>query len=164
MTIVDIDLEDEDAMQLWVAVGHLASQLPGQWTLVGGLMVQLHALEHGITDVRPTRDIDILGQSRPQDALRSIDVALRGMGFEPLLPDLDGYAHRYERDGVIVDLLAPDGINPPPDLGAGRRAIGIPAARRPSFALRRSPQPWTDTSSSFAVPHCSERSSSRRGP
>ena len=73
MTDVDIDLEDEAAMHLWVAVGHLASQLPRHWTLVGGLMVQLHAFEHGITDVRATRDIDILGQARPQDALRSID-------------------------------------------------------------------------------------------
>jgi hypothetical protein len=122
-------------MQLWVAVGHLASQLPEQWVLVGGLMVQLHALEQGITDVRPTRDIDILGQARPPAALRSIDEALRDEGFEPLLPDLDGYAHRYERDSVIVDLLAPDGIKPPPELGAGRRAIGIPGG---SQALARS--------------------------
>jgi hypothetical protein len=135
MSSVEIDLQDEEAMQLWIAVGHLASRLPGQWVLVGGLMVQLHAVEHGVTDVRPTRDIDILGQARPPGTLRSIDAALRDEGFEPLLPDLDGYAHRYERDGVIVDLLAPDGIKPPPDLGAGRRAIGIPGG---SQALARS--------------------------
>ena len=29
-------------------------------------MVQLHAIEHGVSDVRPTVDIDLLGQARPQ--------------------------------------------------------------------------------------------------
>ena len=27
---------------------------------------------------------------------------------------------------MTVDVLAPDGINPPPDLGGGRKAIGVP--------------------------------------
>jgi hypothetical protein len=31
-------------------------------------------------------------------------------------PDLDGYGYRYERDGVVVDVLAPDGVKPPPAL------------------------------------------------
>jgi hypothetical protein len=39
------------------------------------------------------------------------------------------------RDGLSVDLLAPDGIKPPPDLGAGRKAIGVPGG---SQALARS--------------------------
>lgn len=135
MSSVDIALDDEHALRLWAAVGDLVEQLPGRWALIGGLMVQLHALEHGVTDVRPTGDIDILGQARPQGALSTIDAALRDNGFEPVLPDLDGHAHRYERDGLIVDLLAPDGIKPAPDLGAGRKAIGVPGG---SQALARS--------------------------
>jgi hypothetical protein len=59
-------------------------------------MVQLHAVEHGITDVRVTRDIDVLGQARPPGALRAIDEFLRREGFAPTLPDLDGFAHGYE--------------------------------------------------------------------
>jgi hypothetical protein len=102
--------------------------------LIGGLMVQLHALQHGITDVRPTGDIDVLGQARPQGALTAIDGALRDEGFEPVLPDLDGYVHRYERDGVSVDLLAPDGIKPPPRIGRDI-AIAVPGG---SQALARS--------------------------
>ncbi len=98
-------------------------------------MVQLHALEHGVTDVRPTGDIDILGQARPPGGLRSLDAALRGEGFESIGPDLEGYAHRYERDGLIVDVLAPDGIKSPLDLGGGRKAIGVPGG---SQALGRS--------------------------
>jgi hypothetical protein len=76
MNRIDIDLDDENTLRLCAAVGDLAERLPGEWTLIGGLMVQLHAVEHGITDVRPTIDIDILGQARPQGALSAIDAAL----------------------------------------------------------------------------------------
>jgi hypothetical protein len=135
MSEIDIDLEDPETVELWAAVGDLVELLPGQWVLVGGLMVQLHDLEHGVSDLRFTGDIDVLGQARPQGALSSIDAALRGEGFELVGPDLDGYAHRYERDGLIVDVLAPDGIRPPPNLGAGLKAIGIPGG---SQAIARS--------------------------
>jgi hypothetical protein len=135
MSRVDIDLDDEETLLLWAAVGDLVDGLPGQWVLIGGLMVQLHTLEHGVTAVRPTRDIDVLGQARPQGALTAIDRALRDRGFEPVFPDLDGYAHRYERDRVVVDLLAPEGIEPPPRIGAGGKAIGVPGG---SQALARS--------------------------
>lgn len=135
MTTINIDLEDRTTVRLWVAVGDLVQRLPGEWVLIGGLMVQLHALEHGITDVRATRDIDILGQARPQGTLSAIDAALRDNGFESLGPDPDGYAYRYERNGLIVDLLAPDGIKPAPSLGVGRKAIGVPGG---SQALDRS--------------------------
>lgn len=134
MNEIDIDLDDEETLKLWAAVGELVERLPGQWVLIGGLMVQLHAVEHGVTDVRPTGDIDILAQARPQGTLRSIDAALRGENFELVGPDLDGYAHRYERHGLIVDVLAPDGIKPPPDLGASFKAIGVPGG---SQALSR---------------------------
>jgi hypothetical protein len=98
-------------------------------------MVQVHALEHGITDVRLTRDIDILGQARPEGALTAIDRALRAEGFEPTGPDPDGFAHRYEREELIVDLLAPDGLKQPPELGGGVMAVGVPGG---SQALVRS--------------------------
>jgi hypothetical protein len=58
------------------------------------------------------RRLPVLGQARPQGTLDSIDAALRGGGFESVGPDLDGYAHRYERDGLIVDVLAPDAAGP----------------------------------------------------
>jgi hypothetical protein len=134
MSSVDVDLDDGDALRLWAAVGDLVHRLPPQWVLIGGLMVQLHALQHGITDVRPTGDIDVLGEARPPGALTAIDRALRDEGFEPLLPDLDGYVHRYEREGLTVDLLAPDGIKPPPKIGHGP-AIAVPGG---SQALARS--------------------------
>lgn len=134
MSTIDIDLEDPEAQQLWAALGELVARLPGHWVLIGGLMVQLHAVEHGLTDVRPTSDIDVLGQARPPGSLSAIHAALCREDFELLTPTFDGYAHRYERDGLIVDVLAPDGIRPPPDLGTGLKAIGVPGG---SQALAR---------------------------
>lgn len=135
MTKIDIDLEDHEAVELWAAFGDLAQRLPGEWVLIGGLMVQLHAIEHGINDVRATVDIDVLGQARPQGALGAIHAALETEGFELIGLDLDGYAHRYERDGLIVDVLAPDGIRPPPSLAPGIVAVPTPGG---SQALSRS--------------------------
>jgi len=135
MTRIDIDLDDAETLRLWTAIGELAARLPGEWTLIGGLMVQLHAIEHGRTDVRPTIDIDILGQARPQGTLSAIDATLAREGFELIGPDLDGYAHRYQRDGLVVDVLAPDGIKPPARLGASLKAVGVPGG---SQALSRS--------------------------
>jgi hypothetical protein len=135
MNRIEVDLEDEESRKLWLALGDLVDRLPGDWVLIGGLMVQLHAIEHGITDVRLTRDIDVLGQARPQGSLMAIDRALRADGFEPTGPDLEGFAHRYVRGDLIVDVLAPDGLSPAPNLGGGLKAIGVPGG---SQALRRS--------------------------
>jgi len=109
----------------WGAVGELVDLLPPEWVLIGGLMVQIHAWERGMTDVRATLDVDVLGQARPQGALQAIDAALTRAGFEAA-PDRDGYAHRYVRGGLIVDVLAPDGLNPPPTLDGSVKAVGVP--------------------------------------
>lgn len=135
MIRIEVDLEDDLSRELWRAVGDLVGRLPGEWVLIGGLMVQLHALEHGITDVRLTRDIDVLGQARPPGALRALDEVLKAEGFEPTGPDIDGFAHRYARGELIVDLLAPDGLNPAPDLAGGLKAVGVPGGTQ---ALNRS--------------------------
>lgn len=125
MTRIEIDLADADSVALWQSMSELATFLPGEWVLIGGLMVQLHALEADEV-VRLTTDIDVLGQARPPGTLAAIDTALREHGFVHTGPDLDGYAHRYERDGIQVDLLAPDGIRPAATLGGGLKAVGVP--------------------------------------
>lgn len=135
--MIEIDVRSGDAVHraLWESVGDLVSLLPPDWVLIGGLMVQLHALQHETVAVRPTDDVDVLGQARPQGTLTAIDAALCQGGFRPVEPDLDGYAFRYEREGLIVDVLAPDGLTPPPTLGGGRNAIAVPGG---SQALARS--------------------------
>jgi hypothetical protein len=123
-----------DAPGPWNAVAELVELLPADWVLIGGLMVQLHAWEHGVTDVRATIDVDVLGQARPQRALQAIDAALVSAGYEPVPSDIDGYAHRYVRDGLVVDVLAPDGIKPPATLDGSLKAVGVPGG---SQALAR---------------------------
>src|SRR4051794_21012517 len=110
MTSIDLRPPDDESARLWASVGELVELLPPEWVLIGGLMVQIHAFERGVEDVRATTDIDVLGQARPQGPLRAIDTALRAEGFEQEPPDLDGYAFRYSRNGLIVDVLAPDGV------------------------------------------------------
>lgn len=133
----------------WGAVAELVEVLPAGWVLIGGLMVQLHALQRGVGEVRATVDVDVLGQARPQGALQAIDSALTAAGFRAAPPDPDGYAHRYERDEAIVDVVAPDGLSAM--LDGSRKAVGVPGGTqalwraetvivgfgRRSFPLRR---------------------------
>lgn len=125
MITVELHPADDVDRALWHSVGDLAELLPPDWTLVGGLMVQLHALERGLAEIRATTDIDVLGQARPPHRLTGMDRALRDAGFEPRVPDPDGFSFRYERNGLIVDLLAPDGITPPPRLDGSRKAVSV---------------------------------------
>jgi hypothetical protein len=134
MTEIELPQGGGTDRELWEGLGDLVELLPSEWVLIGGLMVQLHALERAAPDVRATRDIDVLGQGRPQRALPAIDAALRRAGFQPAEPDLDNYAFRYVRDDLIVDVLAPDGLKPAPRLDASRSAIGVPGG---SQALAR---------------------------
>jgi hypothetical protein len=93
----------------WPAVAELASVLPpDRWTLVGGLMTQLHTVNHGLGRVRPTNDVDIVlhietTRGVPEEtavALRSIGYDLRD-SFDPR----DNTAHRFVRGNDIVDLV-----------------------------------------------------------
>lgn len=45
----------------WPQAAELANAIPSdQWTLIGGLMVQLHAAKAGVPLNRPTLDVDIV--------------------------------------------------------------------------------------------------------
>jgi hypothetical protein len=125
MAEIELRLTDEHSRRLWSSVGDLTELLPAEWVLVGGLMVQLCALEAGVDDIRVTTDVDVLGQGRPPGALAAIDAALGHDGFELQLP-VDGVVRRYLRGDVIVDVLKPDGM---------RDGIGVPGG---SQALTRS--------------------------
>lgn len=107
----------------WPDVAELAAAVPHEaWTLIGGLMVQLHAVAAGLPVVRPTDDVDVLlhvetGRGR---ALQ-IATALEGLGYR-LKPSIDprtGTAHRFVREGAAIDLVTS---------GAGRSVVDVVAA------------------------------------
>ncbi|MGY2065633.1 hypothetical protein [Blastococcus sp. SYSU DS0619] len=93
----------------WPDVAELAGAVPADaWTLIGGLMVQLHGAVAGVPVVRPTNDVDVLlhvetGSGRPAQVARSLEE----LGYR-LAPSVDprvGTAHRFVRDGAVVDLV-----------------------------------------------------------
>lgn len=64
---------------------------PGEWTLIGGLMVQLHAVEHGVTDVRAARKaVGVPGGSQALSRSQIVTVTVRGRSFELRRPTLLG--------------------------------------------------------------------------
>ncbi len=87
----------------WPDVAELATAVPHEaWTLIGGLMVQLHAVAAGFPVVRPTNDVDVLllGETGRGRAVQ-VATALEGLGYR-LRPSIDpraGAAHRFVRDG-----------------------------------------------------------------
>ncbi len=125
---------------MWATIADISAKLGSDWTLVGGLMVQLHAFEYGGDNHRPTRDIDILADARRvPSATEHVSRALTELGFR-LLPSTSiiepEVAFVFERDGLTVDVLAPDGIKPGnlPLTTEGKRTVPIPGGTQ---ALRR---------------------------
>ena len=103
--------------ELWAALIELSELRPGEWTLVGGQMVFLHAMERGVDPPRVSTDLDVLVNARVvTGGVREFVAAIETVGFELAGASPDGIAHRYERKGVSVDVLAPEGLGPRTDL------------------------------------------------
>jgi predicted nucleotidyltransferase len=96
--------------QPWPNVAEIAAVLPhGKWTLVGGLMTQLHAIHRGIDAIRPTNDVDIvLHVETTRGVAATAATALESLGYV-LTPSIDARnntAHRFKRGDDTVDLVA----------------------------------------------------------
>jgi hypothetical protein len=137
--VITIDALDPDTMALWRTVAKIAQTLGDhevRWCLVGGLMVALFAIEAGQVQ-RPTTDIDILGDARQRPSgTMAVTERLRALGGE--VREVSGMEHekgfRFDLDGQIVDVLAPDGLAAPPVTRGRMQTIQIPGG---SQALRR---------------------------
>jgi predicted nucleotidyltransferase len=95
---------------LWPNVAELASVLPNEkWTLVGGLMTQLHAARHRIGVVRPTNDIDIvlhIETNRGVPAATATALEKLGYRLQDAVDPRSNTAHRIVRGISRVDLVA----------------------------------------------------------
>lgn len=93
----------------WPSVAELADALPaGSWTLVGGLMTQLHTIHHGLGIVRPTNDVDIVLHIETQRGVpNKVATALEGLGyrFQTSIDERNNTAHRFVRGTSTVDLV-----------------------------------------------------------
>ncbi|MBK8460673.1 MAG: hypothetical protein IPL43_11230 [Micropruina sp.] len=113
-------------------VEEIAERLPAEhWSVVGGLMVQLHAARAALAHFRLTHDLDMV--IRPQRAsFARVAEVLGQLGYvlrQPLDPR--GYAHRFIRDGDVVDVMLPEGVE---RSFRGHRLVAVPASRS---ALKR---------------------------
>jgi hypothetical protein len=123
----------------WPLLDELAQCLPpGGWSLVGGLMVQAHAVLHGVPARRPTCDVDLLLDLSAGTRAWNVADALRARGFALRLPvGRDVPAHRFTRQEDLVDVLVPDHA-PPRVLSActlqGRHMVRVEGGTQ---ALRR---------------------------
>lgn len=113
----------------WPQCVELARELPStMWTLVGGLMVQLHSAAAGMAVSRPTADVDIVLHIETGAATTAAVVAaLNGLGYT-LQQSIDRQApaHRFVRGVQQVDVMVADHLPPAliPTLG-GRRPFQV---------------------------------------
>lgn len=123
----------------WPNLAEIEAELPHtHWTLIGGLMVQLHAVNHGLDVVRPTNDVDIVvhvetGRGRPGTTVQ----VLRGLGYEiqPEHNRRESVAHRFRRDRDTIDVVVADHAAPRVlEPMAGNRMVPIEGGTQ---ALRR---------------------------
>lgn len=119
--------------QLWHTLLDLQERLTSPWSVVGGQMVLLHAIEHGQQPLAISQDGDVIADIRAdQTALTAIVAELEGLGFTLAPPSADGIAHRYVRDAepkpVVIDVLAPEGVGTRADLRTSPpgRTIEVP--------------------------------------
>lgn len=94
----------------WPNVAEIARVLPwDRWTLIGGLMTQLHAIHHGIDAVRSTNDVDIvLHIETARGTPNATASALESLGYE-LKENLDprnNVGHRFTRGEAHVDIVS----------------------------------------------------------
>jgi hypothetical protein len=111
------------------------------WSLVGGLMVQLHGFEHD-DDPRATADIDVLGGARkPPRMTEAIAGLLVDRGAEVATPPRSNpkLGYRFEFEGEIIELLGPDGLRSDPKTTGGLSTLqadgGTQALRRTEIVL-----------------------------
>jgi hypothetical protein len=94
----------EEAARLWRLVLALADEFGAEreWSLVGGLMVQLHGFEHDDSP-RPTADIDVIGGARrPPRMTEEMAGLLVGRGAEIATPPRSNpdLGYRFEYEGL----------------------------------------------------------------
>lgn len=119
----------------WPQAVELVELIPGdRWTLIGGLMVQLHVAHAGLAIQRATTDVDMVlhietGAITFPDA-RS---ALEGLGYEIHLPGRRrNPVHRFVRWDDRVDVMVADHLAPVhvPEVASSGWAQAISSPRR----------------------------------
>jgi hypothetical protein len=101
----------------WPQLVEIVQAIPHtQWTLVGGLMVQLHAAYAGVQVTRATRDVDMLLHIETGAAtFNGVQHELERLGYALREPIGKGPTHRFsraDRQAETVDVMVADHLSP----------------------------------------------------
>lgn len=101
----------------WPQLVEIVRAIPHtQWTLVGGLMVQLHAARAGLALTRPTRDVDMMLHIGTGAAtFGGVRQELERLGYVLQEPAGSGPVHRLirgPREAETVDVMVADHLPP----------------------------------------------------
>jgi hypothetical protein len=116
--------------------------VPAPWTIIGGLMVLAHCVEHGVRFPRTTVDADVsVGVFTHRDSLRVLTGRLLDAGFVDATPDPTTggprLSYRWVRGSTQVDITVPPRANRQrrtPTAAGGRPAVEMDGTQQ---ALRR---------------------------
>jgi hypothetical protein len=116
-----------DAEQPWSLVFEIADiTTPGEWVLVGGLMVHAHALRAGISASRPTEDVDLL-VNLTAAKVSAVAGPLQDIGFRPTESLGSRVLHRFRRGDESIDVMVERGASA---RWSQRSIFQAPAARQ----------------------------------
>lgn len=135
-----IDIGDDDLLPPWSTVFDVIEATDANnWVLVGGLMVQLHALRANFPPPRATKDVDLVVDVAANSAsVTSIATALLRIGFEPVVPaNRKEPIYRFQRDAEQVDLMVADHLPARLNPRFGRDAAAVAAHRVADAAASR---------------------------
>lgn len=118
--------------ELWHVLLDLDEAVGAPWTLIGGQMVLLHALEHQQTPPQVSQDGDVVVNIRaaPNGLKKMIEV-LENWSFSLEGISAENVGHRYVRSPanasgsgkmITIDILAPEGTGERTDLTTGPSA------------------------------------------
>lgn len=167
-TLIELPPIPAPINELWHVLMDLQERLTAAWSLIGGQMVFLHALEHGHVPPQISQDGDVIADIRadPQ-AITALVKQLEEMGFALDEPSVDGLAHRYKRDAeprpVVIDVLAPDGLGERASLltSPPGRTVEVPGGTQALGRTEVVTVVQRAGGEGCLVPHCSRPSSPR---
>ncbi len=132
--VIHISPPTDEASRLWGVALDLAEAfgVDMDWALIGGLMVQLHGVQHD-DDLRPTVDIDVLGDARRRPVMteRMAQILIDRGGAVVLPPRSNKkLGYRFEIDGEVVEILGPDGLASDPKTVNGLTTFQVSGGRQ----------------------------------